>query len=415
MSKIKTITVSNLKAVSNLTADFNGCTAIITGGNNKGKSSFLRSFTDRLSKSIKPDQIVKQGEKEGFYEMELTTGEKFVWQFNNTTKVGEKLIFISERNISGPITKELSKFYFPPTFDVDAFLNAAPKKQKETLQKLTGIDFTEFDKQYKDAYEQRTFANKRLAEEKAKSTYVDVKMLNETIDTAELEKQIAGIGTHNLQYKTINEKVNEKQLLVAENVAEIKRLTDLIVALGEKNEVLEEEVAKGKEWLGATKNQPKTQLDIDTLNAELTELKRQNEAIAENNKAKLQDTIIEICIKNAADADAAVKELELAKLDVIRNSTLPNGFGFSEDGITYEGFDFNKESLSSSRIYIAALKLAALGLGEVKALHFDASFLDKNSLLEIEKWAVENDLQLLIERPDFDGGEIEYQILETTN
>jgi hypothetical protein len=39
--------------------------------------------------------------------------------------------------------------------------------------------------------------------------------------------------------------------------------------------------------------------------------------------------------------------------------------------------------------------------------------LDKNSLLEIEKWAVENDLQLLIERPDFDGGEIEYQILET--
>lgn len=41
MSKVKRITVSNLKAVSELTADFNGCTAIITGGNNKGKTSFL--------------------------------------------------------------------------------------------------------------------------------------------------------------------------------------------------------------------------------------------------------------------------------------------------------------------------------------------------------------------------------------
>lgn len=90
---------------------------------------------------------------------------------------------------------------------------------------------------------------------------------------------------------------------------------------------------------------------------------------------------------------------------------MPEGFCFDDDGITYKGLPFNKESLSSSAIYIAALKLAALGLGEVKMLHFDASYLDKNSLAEIEDWAKENDLQLLIERPDFDGGEIEYQLI----
>ena len=90
---------------------------------------------------------------------------------------------------------------------------------------------------------------------------------------------------------------------------------------------------------------------------------------------------------------------------------MPDGFGFDDDGITYNGFAFNKEQLSSSGIYIAALKLAALGLGEVKTLHFDASFLDKNSLAEIETWANDNNLQLLIERPDFEGGEIEYQII----
>jgi len=58
------------------------------------------------------------------------------------------------------------------------------------------------------------------------------------------------------------------------------------------------------------------------------------------------------------------------------------------------------------------LKLAALNIGEVKTLHFDASYLDKNSLKEIENWAKDNDLQLLIERPDYDGGEIEYHIID---
>jgi predicted ATP-dependent endonuclease of OLD family len=58
MTKIKTITVHNLKAIKDLTVDFNGCTAIITGGNNKGKTSFLRGVIDRL-KGLAPDMIVQ--------------------------------------------------------------------------------------------------------------------------------------------------------------------------------------------------------------------------------------------------------------------------------------------------------------------------------------------------------------------
>lgn len=39
MTKVKRITVTNLKAIGEMTADFNGCTAIISAGNNKGKTS----------------------------------------------------------------------------------------------------------------------------------------------------------------------------------------------------------------------------------------------------------------------------------------------------------------------------------------------------------------------------------------
>lgn len=405
MSKVKKITVSNLKAVSSLTADFNGCTAIITGGNNKGKSSFLKSLPERL-RGVKPSMILKEGEKEGFAEWELTTGEKFTWNFDGKK---EKLVFTTERNIKTAITKDLSSYYFPPVFDVDEFLNSTPKKQKETLQKLTGIDFTEIDLMYKAAYEERTWANKRLAEEKVKLIQVDPLAPTEITPTIELEKELAGIGAHNQNRINKTELVAEKNKSVKENESEILSLKERIKCLEQKNSVLNAELLELDVWLDEKENQLKT--NAKELEDKIAKIKEDNKAVEENKKAADQKIVYDKCVKEAEDCDKEVKRIEQEKLDVIKNASMPDGFGFSDEGITYKGFAFTKEQLSSSGLYIAALKLAAIGLGEVKTLHFDASFLDKESLTEIESWANENDLQLLIERPDFEGGEIEYQIL----
>jgi len=409
MSKIKKITVSNLKAVSALTADFNGCTAIITGGNNKGKSSFLKSLPERL-RGIKPELVLKQNEKEGFAEWELTTGEKFLWEFNAKK---EKLTFISERNIKSAISKDLSTFYFPAVFDVDEFLNSTPAKQKKELQKLTGIDFTEIDRLYKEAYETRTYANKRVQEEKVKheSNLTDPLLPKEPTPTDELEIELAGINAHNELRKTKIEQVRQREDSVKENSEEITRLKNLIKNIEQKNSVLNGEIMEIEVWLDEESNQLKGEKETAALVEKLSLVKEQNKAIEENKKAIHQANLYQVAVLDAENADREVKLLEAEKLEVIKHSTMPEGFGFDEDGITYNGLQFNKEQLSSSAIYIAALKLAALGLGEVKTLHFDASFLDKNSLAQIESWANENDLQLLIERPDFEGGEIEYQII----
>jgi len=410
MSKIKKITVSNLKAVSSLTADFNGCTAIITGGNNKGKSSFLKSLPERL-RGNKPDLILKQGEKEGFAEWELTTGEKFIWEFNNKK---EKLTYMSERNIPSSITKDISTHYFPAVFDVDQFLNSTPAKQKAALQKLTGIDFTEIDRLYKEAYENRTYANKRLSEEKIKMDLllVDPDLPKEPKPTIELERKIFGIDAHKQTYENKLQSFAAKQIIIEENENSIIELENKIKIIKQKNSVINGEIFELDAWLEDEKNKPKSKEEIELLNQELDILRDENKQIDTNNLAIKQEGIFIKATKDAVDADEEVKRLEAEKVDVIKSSSMPEGFAFDDDGITYKGFQFTKEQLSSSGIYIAALKLAAIGLGEVKTLHFDASFLDKNSLIEIEKWANENDLQLLIERPDFEGGEIEYQIIQ---
>ena len=405
MTKIKSITVSNLKAVSSMTADFNGMTAIITGGNNKGKSSFLKALPDRI-RGIKPSVVLKHNEKEGFAEMELVTGEKFTWNFDGKK---EKLVFITERNIKTAVTKDLSSYYFPPVFDVDEFLNSTPKKQKETLQKLTGIDFTEIDLMYKAAYEERTWANKRLQEEKAKLIQVDPLAPTEITSTIELEKELAGIDSHNQNRINKTELVAQKNNSVKENESEILSLKERIKCLEQKNSALNAELLELDVWLDEEENQLKT--NAKELQEKIDKIKEDNKIVEETKKAAEQKALYDKCVLEAERLDKEVKRIEQEKLDVIKNASMPDGFGFSDEGITYEGYAFTKDQLSSSGIYIAALKLAAIGLGEVKTLHFDASFLDKQSLTEIEAWANENDLQLLIERPAFEGGEIEYQIL----
>lgn len=406
MTKVKKITVSNLKSISALTADFNGCTAIITGGNNKGKSSFLKSLPERL-RGNKPDIILKQGETEGNAEWELTTGEKFIWSFDGKK---EKLTYVSDKNIPAAVTKAISQNYFPAVFDVDEFLNSAPAKQKKVLQDITGIDFTEIDALYKDAYDQRTYLNKVMSEAKARLVFYDPKMNTEIDPIEKLQEELNGIDAHNLRYQSIVDKVNDKRQQLAQKQEAMRKLEEQIKQLQVESDELVNDCAKGDAWMAEEKNKPKT--NADDLKASIAKVQEANKAIEENNKAKELQDAYDKAVQNANAQDAEVKRIEAEKLDVIKNASMPDGFGFSDDGITYNGLPFNKEQLSSSSIYKGALKLAATQLGEVKTLFFDASYLDKNSLKEIEEWANGEGLQLLIERPDFEGGEITYEIVQ---
>lgn len=446
MSKVKRITVQNLKAVVNQTADFNGCTAIITGGNNKGKTSFLRSEMSRL-RGIKPELILRQGESEGFSEIELTTGEKIKWEFNDKGKgFKEKMTLTTDKDIKTAVTTAIRDKYFPATFDVDAFLAAQPKQQRISLQKLVGLDFTAVDATYKAAYDDRENKNREATRERTVLSSMTGPAKVEAVDISELSKKreaekdnIAKKYRYNQETNATKRKEwNESNDKLREEIKEWNELqTSKKLKYDACNSAYETLRNNGyqdlSEDLGSFMFRLKQSVEdekifeplvepeyIPELPAE-TELKRIDaemlSAVEANQKAS--DYInYEAQKKRSSDADAAanladiaVKAAETARMDLIKSAQMPEGFGFSEDGITYNDLPFTREQLSSSGIYIAALKLAAMTLGEVRTLHFDASFLDKNSLSDIEAWANSQDLQLLIERPDFEGGEIEYQLL----
>lgn len=398
--KIKRIHVKNVKAIVDQEINLNGATAILMAGNNKGKTTLLTALKDRLLK-MKPDQIVRRGETEGLYEMEMVSGEIVQWEVSTKTKAGEKLTLISKDGTKTSVITDIIKWFNPGSFDIDKFLNESPAAQRKTLEKLLGLDFTKLDEQYAKAVEERKEANRDVEriEVTYKGLYVDEALPLVVSPTEELQKELLGVESHNEKYKLLTDQ--EAQLLTTR-----KRLEDELAAVNAK-------LAELDEKLFDVNVQPKSQEYVDELTEKLRVAKESNIKIEANNKLREALKSLDGLKDTAHTKDIAVKDILKAKDDMIRAAKMPEGFSFGEEGINYNGFPLSNQQLSSSAIYIAALKLASIQVGNVRFLHFDASMLDNKSLDEVRKWAEGEDLQLGIELVQRSGSDdITYEILE---
>jgi hypothetical protein len=430
--KIKRIEVTNLKAISNEVADFNGCSAIVTAKNDAGKSTLLRGLIDRF-RGEAPKVILREGEEKGFSFMELTDGSRIEWKFTDKT---ESFSFTTSEGIkmTQGVLSSIGKTYFGVKFDIDKFLQASQTEQNKMLSDLVGLDFSDVDQRYKAAYDERTLLNaevKRLrAIAKIKPEIVDEPKMDE------LKKEKTDIEAAN---KILNDQYDIDNLAHQKAITDQNKIND---DLRTKKKNAEDafvwfkkyrtsifsgciDFDKAKKIVDGIKvaepNKPLTSLEkpiltpltdieekIEKANVQQRlfdaydrDLKEYNDWVEEGKKAN----------EKATKKDEEVKTIQAEKVKMISGAKLPKEFTFVDDCIFYNGFPFSNNQLSSSAKYIAALKLGILSLGKVRSIHFDASFLDNISLNEILIWANENDLQLLIERPDMDGGEIKYEII----
>lgn len=452
MSKIKTIKLLNFKAIEEFEANFNGCTAVVIAGNDKGKTSFLRGIVDRI-RFIRPGQKVHKGKESGNGELVLDTGEKFIWEFDDIGK--DKLIYIDSEGIKQTVTVDLGKRFFPPTFEVDKFLNSTPKEQEKQLQKIVGLDFDDVNKRYLEAYNLRTSNNADAEKFHVKLSqmlkvdkvdFVDLTGLQKkkeairvrlnTLYTSNKEVNDVARNIWNQKKDEINEEVNvfnHSQSLIKQHIevwrqylSDLENVLDQNVKLmilvdlsglkkfieampgPQPNKIASELYPKEPEYI---KEMPddKEMRDIDSeiLAASQTNADAQKYHDYISYKATTEAAKVE-----ADEADDAVKKIEAEREKMIQSAKFPKGITIDSDGIKVDGFHMDKNQISTSKLYTTALRIASMNLGEVKTLYFDASYLDKNTLKEIQDWAHENDLQLLIERPDFEDGEIQYHIIE---
>ncbi len=430
--KIKKIEVENFKAISNQGISLEGCSAIVTAGNNKGKSSLLNGLIKRFQGDI-PDIIVKEEQEKGFNIMYLTDGSRIEWKFSENS---EKFACITKDNIkmTSGVLKALGEKYFGTKFNIDKFINSSSTEQYVTLAKILGLDLSKIDDQYKEAYTERTAANKALKEVDAQKIEAPAKV--DKVSQDELYEIKDDLDKKNeklrLQYDLDNEvhmknivEFNKCQNEYSQSIEElngqyqelkeIKSYFPDAIDLNKAKAVLDnapkpkqqKEIVNLEEPIYFETKDIELQIresseEIEKYNNYTRSLKDYEDWVAKGKKTK----------EHAESCDDNVKYIRGLKERMIRNSDIPKEFSFEGDSVLYNGLPLNDNQLSSSSKYIAALKLGAMALGELKTMHFDASFLDNNSLSEVKEWADSNDYQLLIERPDYDCGEIKYEIIE---
>lgn len=400
--KIQKIHVHNFKAISDQEANFNGCSAIITGGNDSGKSSLLRGLIDRFH-SEKPDFIVKQSEDKGYNVMELTDGSVIQWKF---TEKSESFSYTTKDGVkqTNGVLGAIGKKYFGRKFDINSFLNSTPKQQSNELQKIVGLDFSEIDSRYKQAYDDRSNANRELKRLMALGLTSPDKVEKPQIDI--IKDELIKARDQN--------KLNNDKLL---KVKELTKIREQISGIIKGTEIeLSYNDAVAEKVILTMSSDIEAELDINEIEKRLDDaqlqLRKYDSYERDNNDFTIWNEDIKSAKDISAKMDKKVKDIEEEKANMILMAKMPEGFNIQDDGITYNGFPLSDNQISSSEKYIAALKLGSMLLGEVKALHFDASYLDNQKLKKVQAWADSNDLQLLIERPDLDGGDIKYEIIE---
>lgn len=136
--KIKKIEVSNFKSISSNVVNFDGCSAIVTAGNDEGKTSLLRGLIDRFQ-GEKADIILKVGEDKGYSILELTDGSKIEWKFSNKT---ESFAYTTSDGIkmTSGVLKAIGSRYFGTAFNIDKFVNLSPKAQSRQLSGYRGTN-----------------------------------------------------------------------------------------------------------------------------------------------------------------------------------------------------------------------------------------------------------------------------------
>lgn len=445
-TKIKTSRIVNIKNISEFNADLNGYTAYVIGGNTKGKTTFINFLVDRLNGITNDASVLKDKTKDGLAEMVLSDGNSF--KYIITPEGKEKLIFKLKDGIEVKATKEIISRYISKPFDIDRFLNSTPKEKVGLLLKAFNIDITNDKEELSQAVQNRRVWLNIMKEREAIFKNTE-KVEGEPIDIDELYKKKETIlKEHNKKVKEIEDINNKKRQEYEEQykvlfnkmlehnnkIAQAKEEKEELISISERlnkypqllhikeqldvyiNSIVvgkEKTVEELKQYMGKLEllELPKTP-DTSSIDKEIEEAQRFNAKLANNTEYEMIKKDYEQAVNTYNEYDELVKSIENKINAKLKTIPLPKGLAINEDNIYYNDFPVDEQHLSKSELYIVSLLIGSLTLKELKMLHFDCSPLDKNSMATVFEFAKANDLQLLIEKPDFDGGELYYEIVE---
>lgn len=391
--KIEHLRIVNFQSIDRLDLELAGNSVLLLGKNGVGKSSVISAVFSALTGKT-PEKMLKAGSFSGAIEIRMTD---FVVKGDFNAKKNTWSSF-SVETLEGAAYRSPREFLKQQLgtidFDVNQFLRDTPKKQIEFVKQLTGIDFTELEEAYKQAYDERTFVNRRVKEVEAQQQTFDMQLATtaKTVDLADLNRQL-------IEANTLNSRISEGKRIQLQN-------NDKIISLQNELDALRRQQSSINKWL-----EENHLVDTDPLIKKIATINETNAAIDRAANALAKKKEMDQLHVQQDQLNIRLEEIQEKKLSAIASCKMPvPGMTFDDDSLYIDGIPFAQ--VNTARRIIAGLQMQLPLMNEVRICSFDASLLDDDNLAQVQAWAKANDLQLFIERVERNQEGLKIEILE---
>ena len=404
--KLTRLEIIDFKRISAVAIDADTMQPIVlTGDNGQGKSSCLDAIEWALTRNG-AEQPIRNGAESTTVALTLTDGGSRTYTVKRKQKGGNAYLDITAEDGSKMPSpqKFLDAMIGNLAFDPEAFTRLKPKEQADALRIAVGLDTSDLDQAHKNAFSQRTEANR--AKDNAEKLY---KACPVVAGAAREKQSAAGLIAD-------RDKLNA-EIRTAEAAAELLEETrECMVAQHEKIATLEAQLTQARNYL-AKLTQDETQqaesvaartaatgdhrdlvarIDegLNNLDAANSEADAHNRAL-EDRKAK--EEAYRTALKRSTDLDAEVKRILAEKEARIAAANFPvPGLAIEEDVVMVNNVPFSDLN-TAERIKVSCL-IAMAQAPELKVIFVrEGALVSRANLAVLADLAEKHGMQVFIE------------------
>lgn len=389
----------NLSAVEMQFPQDGGCT-FIRGGNEQGKTSIIESlwwlFSGRSTINLEKIQHGKD-KISGAVDLGEYTIERVQTKKSDRLEIKRKDGFaVTERKQAF-----LDKLTNQLTFNPFPFLNLPSEKKLKFMMDFRKIDFSEIDQKISQLEQERLFTGrdiKKIGEipEVPKVEPVDVSALLEEKNRvqAQIEAELEQIRVFNQAQHKALEKIDlqkDKVEIWEMRVSKLQAELDAAKKTLENAQIELTDLPEAKPPKIEAASQTTDEIDQKILEADGTNRKYSQWKEAEEKRLKLNVENIKY-----SEYDQKIKELRESKQRVLsETATGVDGLEIRETGLFYQGYLL--ENCSDSQKLRISMELCMAMKPPLKAVFLDrGESFDAARISEIERFAAENDIQVII-------------------
>lgn len=430
MSKILKLTAEHFKRINFVEIEPDGSLVVLSGKNGQGKSSVLDSIQSALEGAAAiPSKAITKGYEKGSIEIDL--GDVVVRR--TFTQAGGSLVVTPKEKDAKALNKPQAvldamigklafdplEFVSPPGCTTD---DARSRRRSEILKGMLGLDFSEKEKERQKHYDERTVANRELA-----NLVGSLKAYPFHPDAPKEEQSASKLMEEQSHAQQLNSENAAKRQAVASLKTRSLALTDAIKQDTAAIEDTEEELKRINERLELRKRSLATRLqereklrlaiqedeaevsklvdkDLSVFSGKLSEVEKLNAKVRDNSKHNETKKAVEAKRKVADGLTRKIDTIDAEKRKAVLEAHYPvEGLSLSDAGeVLVNGLPFDQASTREQLIISVSIAIALnpkLRVILVRA----GNDLDSDGLKLIAEIAKKNDVQIWLEKIDAGG------------